>query len=91
MKITYKDKIYNYDKGVMFADIARDLCPEDFRSILAVKVNEALVGLYTPVEIDATIEFITYEAPEGKDIYDIVQLILWLKLLRDYIQMLKLL
>ncbi|HHX49426.1 MAG TPA: threonine--tRNA ligase [Clostridiales bacterium] len=69
MKITYKDKVYNYDDGVMFIDIAKDLALEDFKKILAVKVDEKLIGLYTLVEGDSTIDFVTFESPEGKDIY----------------------
>ncbi len=54
-------------KGTAALDLARDLgLPEE---PVAVKVNGRLMDLRAPLDADASIEFLPFSSPEGRDVY----------------------
>ncbi|HET6781682.1 MAG TPA: threonine--tRNA ligase [bacterium] len=55
-----------YQKGIALAEIARDL---GHRDALVAKVDGALRDLSAPLDRDASVEFLTFDAPEGREVY----------------------
>lgn len=69
VKITFPDgAVREYEKGVTIEEIAASISPGLKKNALAGKVNGELVDLYTPLEDDAAIEIVTYDAQEGLEI-----------------------
>jgi len=69
MFITYLDKKQEFGKGATPAEIAKSFGDESLRAALLAKVNGKTVGLFTPVEEDAVIEFLTFADEEGRKAY----------------------
>jgi len=56
------------DSGTTAADIARSISEGLYQNTLAAKVNEQLVDIYFPLTIDSSLELITYQSPEAREI-----------------------
>lgn len=70
MKITFPDgSSKDYPKGTSLKDIASSIGERLAREALAARVNDHLVDLSAQVEKDSAIRFITFNDPEGEDIF----------------------
>ncbi len=67
MIITFPDKTTKeYPEGTTGMDIARSLNADVARRALAVRVNGEVRDLMRPVDENASLEFLTWEDPDGK-------------------------
>ena len=55
--------------GVPVADVARNLSPRLAKQALAAFVDDRMVDLTVPLEADATVRFVTPDAPEALTLY----------------------
>ena len=55
-----------YKKGVSLAEVARDLGRRD---ALVAKVDGVLHDLNSTLDRDASVEFLTFDSPEGREVY----------------------
>ena len=55
--------------GVPVADVARDLSPRLAKQALAALVDDRMVDLTFPLDADATVRFVTPDAPEALNLY----------------------
>lgn len=70
IKVTLKDgSVREYGKGVTVEEIAKDISPRLAKEALAGRVNGKLVDLNFKLENDSTLDIITFDSPEGEDIY----------------------
>lgn len=56
-------------KGTTVREIAEEIGPKLAKEAIAAKLNDVLVDLETPVEEDASLEILTFEDEEGKEVY----------------------
>src|SRR5437667_9968165 len=67
VKVTLPDgRVKEYPKGVSLAEIARDAGKPD---ALVAKVDGELRDLATKLDRDARVEPLTFEQPEGREVY----------------------
>ena len=67
IKVTFPDgRVKEYPKGVSLAEIARDAGKPD---ALVAKVDGELGDLATKLDRDARVEPLTFEQPEGREVY----------------------
>jgi len=67
VKVTFPDgRVKEYPKGVSLAEIARDAGKPD---ALVAKVDGELRDLATKLDRDARVEPLTFEQPEGREVY----------------------
>ncbi len=69
LKITLRDEVHSFENGITGGDIAKSISEGLFRASLAVKVNDKVVSLDTPITEDATVEILTFDSEEGKLVY----------------------
>ena len=70
MKITFPDGAKkDFKAGITPAQIVVEIGPRLAKESLAASVNGELVGMEEPLDGDADIRFITFDDPEGRDIY----------------------
>ncbi|MBO5776000.1 MAG: TGS domain-containing protein, partial [Clostridia bacterium] len=69
MIITLRDDKKEFPIGSTPADIARSISDGLFRASLVAKVNGKVVGMYDPINEDATVELLTFDTEEGKRAY----------------------
>ncbi|MBR2349791.1 MAG: threonine--tRNA ligase [Clostridia bacterium] len=69
MIITLRDDKKEFPVGSTPADIARSISDGLFRASLVARVNDKVVGMYEPINEDATVEFLTFDTEEGKRAY----------------------
>ncbi|HPB31186.1 MAG TPA: threonine--tRNA ligase [Candidatus Sumerlaeota bacterium] len=70
IKITFPDgKIQEYASGVTPAEIAAQIGPGLARAALAASLDGQLVDMNAPLKSDGALRFVTFQDPEGKDIY----------------------
>ncbi len=69
MIITLREDKKEFPIGVTPAEIARSISDGLFRASLVAKVNDKVVGMYEPINADATVEFLTFDTEEGKKAY----------------------
>ncbi|SES76172.1 threonine--tRNA ligase [Anaerobranca gottschalkii] len=70
IKVTLKDgSVREYEVGVTVEEIAKDISPRLAKEALAGRVNGKLVDLNFKLENDSTLDIITFQSPEGEDIY----------------------
>ena len=69
MIITLREDKKEFPQGATPADIARSISDGLFRASLVAKVNDKVVGMYEPINDDATVEFLTFDTEEGKKAY----------------------
>ena len=64
MIITLREDKKEFPIGVTPAEIARSISDGLFRASLVAKVNDKVVGMYEPINADATVEFLTFDTEE---------------------------
>src|ERR1700704_1835271 len=67
MKITLPDKqVKEYPEGTTALDIAKSISEGLARNVLSAKINGEVYDATRPINKDATIELLTWDAAEGK-------------------------
>lgn len=70
IKVTFPDgSTREYPKGIPASEIAKSISHRLYDEALAVKINGSIKELYTPVNSDTTIQFLTFDDPEGREVY----------------------
>lgn len=70
IQITLPDGAKNeYSKGITPYDIALSISEGLARNVLAAKINDTVYGLNTPINEDATLQLLTWNDAEGKDVF----------------------
>ncbi len=70
IKITFPDgNIKEFDSGITPYSIAESISGRLAKEALAAKVNGSIYDLYRPITDDATIQFLTFNEDEGKEVY----------------------
>ena len=69
MIITLAEGKKEFPAGSTPADIARSVSDGLFRASYVAKVNGEVVGMYTPIDDDATVEFLGFDTEEGRKAY----------------------
>ncbi len=68
MKIKYNGKEHEIEKGKSLFEIGKEL-GVDLKDVIVAKVNGQLYDLSRKIENDSEIEFLTFDAPEGKKVF----------------------
>ena len=68
MKITLRDEVREFEKGVSTLDIAKSISEGLARVAVCGKINDELVDLNMPIENDCTLEIITNKSPEYAEV-----------------------
>ncbi len=68
LKIEYKDKSYETEVGQSIFDFLKGI-NEDFSNIIAVRSNGKLVDLYSRIKEAGKLEPVSFDMPEGKEIF----------------------
>lgn len=70
VKVTLKDgSVREYPAGTSIAEITADIGRGLAKHALAAKLDGKTVDLFTPVNRDSTLEILTFEDEEGRDIF----------------------
>ncbi|MBQ7037150.1 MAG: threonine--tRNA ligase [Clostridia bacterium] len=69
LKITLRDDVQSFESGITGGEIAKSISEGLYRAALAVKVNGHVSSLDTPITEDATVEILTFDSEEGKNVY----------------------
>ncbi|RKY92276.1 MAG: threonine--tRNA ligase [Ignavibacteriae bacterium] len=68
--MTFPDgNIKEFDSGITAFSIAESISGRLAKESLAAKVNGAIFDIYRPLTDDATIQFLTFNEDEGKEVY----------------------
>jgi len=70
VQITFPDgSVKPFESGITGLDIARSISPRLTRDALAVKINGVVRDLAYPVPEDAPIQILTFDDPEGRQVF----------------------
>ena len=69
MKLTLSGKIYEVAAGSSAGDLLKAEFADDFKSYLAVRVDDRLTDLFTPIEQDSEIVPVTFADEDGKKVF----------------------
>ena len=70
VNITLPDgSVRQYEQGITPLDIAKSISEGLARNVLAAKVNGKVVELYRPIEQDASVQLLTWNDEEGKEVF----------------------
>ncbi|RMH73412.1 MAG: threonine--tRNA ligase [Gemmatimonadetes bacterium] len=70
INITLPDgSVREFEAGVTGMDIAKRISKKLKKAAIAAKVNGVVVDLSRPIEQDATVEILTFDDPEGREVY----------------------
>jgi len=70
MVITFKDgSRAEFPAGITPLEILRQKSPQDDGRMLAARVNGEAVDLNRPIQGDGELEFLTFDDPEGREVY----------------------
>ena len=70
VNITLPDgSVRQYEQGITPLDIAKSISEGLARNVLAAKVNGKVVELYRPITQDATVQLLTWNDEEGKEVF----------------------
>ncbi|MDH4034559.1 MAG: TGS domain-containing protein, partial [candidate division Zixibacteria bacterium] len=70
LQLTMPDgSVKAYDRGATGLDVALSISPRLAKAALAVKVNGQVMDLTAGIDIDAPIEILTFDQPEGKQVF----------------------
>jgi threonyl-tRNA synthetase len=61
--------VRHYPKGITGNDVAKSIGNKLFEAALGIKLNGKLRDLNLPIEEDGTIEIITFDSDEGRELY----------------------
>lgn len=64
-----QDEVKEYDSGVTGIDIAKDISEKMFQEAVAMKVDDVVVELTTPVVKDARVHILTFADEDGLDVF----------------------
>ncbi len=66
VKIKLRDDIREYENGITPENICKDISMGLYRNLCACLINGESADIRTPIEADATVEFLTFDSDEGK-------------------------
>ncbi len=70
IKISFPDgSVKDFDKGISALDIAQSISKKLAQVAIAAKVNGSVVEINKPINEDSKIEILTFDTPEGKEVY----------------------
>ena len=69
LKITLRDDVKSFESGITGGEIAKSISEGLYRAALAVKVNGTVCSLNAPITEDATVEILTFDSEDGKNVY----------------------
>lgn len=70
IKISLKDgSIREYEAGTTITDIAGDISPRLAKNALVARLNGKLVDMSRPVNEDSTLEILTFDDEEGREVF----------------------
>lgn len=70
MKITFPDNTSrDYPAGISALEIAQSISQQLAKKALAAKVNDTLVDLRRPIETDSKVVILTFDDPEGREVF----------------------
>jgi threonyl-tRNA synthetase len=70
IKITFPDgAVKEFDKGITGYQIAQSISGRLADEALAVRLNDSVIDLHRPITEDGKIKFLTFDDPEGKEVY----------------------
>ena len=70
IKITFPDgAIREFDNGITGYQIAQSISSRLADEVLAVKFNDTIKDLHRGIREDGTVKFLTFDDPEGKEVY----------------------
>ena len=70
IKVTFPDgDVKSFPSGVTPRKVAESIGPGLARAALAARIDGRKIDLDTPLESDASIDIITFQSPEGRDLY----------------------
>ena len=70
IKITFPDgSTKEFDKGISGFDVARSISQRLAQDALAVELNGIVKDLYAPINSNGIIKILTFNDPEGKEVY----------------------
>lgn len=83
IKVVYKDKNLEYQKGISLADIAKEFKSDYKHNILVATLNNKVVSLDTKLTRDCTIDFFDITSTIGSNAYEKGAIFLFVKAVRD--------
>ena len=70
LQLTMPDgSVKEYDRGATGFEVARSISPGLAKAALAVKVDGQVLDLHCEINADAPIEILTFDQPEGKQVF----------------------
>lgn len=69
MWLLINNKKYEFEKGILAADIAKFISEQNFKSFFMARHNGKSIDLFSPVLEDGKLEFLGWESEEGKKAY----------------------
>ncbi|TCP68871.1 threonyl-tRNA synthetase [Heliophilum fasciatum] len=70
IQVTLKDgAVREFPLGTTVAEVAIALSRKLAQNALAGSINGRVVGLNTPIDVDAAVEIYTFDDPEGREVY----------------------
>lgn len=61
--------VKNYNEPKKAFEILKDINFQDSKRVIGIKLNNIVKELYTVIDSDCTLEFITFDDPDGKKMY----------------------
>lgn len=61
--------VKNYNEPKKASEILKDINFQDSKRVIGIKLNNIVKELYTVIDSDCTLEFITFDDPDGKKMY----------------------
>ena len=70
IKITFPDgAIKEFENGITGYQIAQSISNRLAEEVLAVKFNDSIKDLHQPISENGTVKFLTFDDPDGKEVY----------------------
>ena len=70
IKITFPDgAVKEFDNGITGYQIAQSISNRLADEVLAVKFNDSVKDLHRPISENGTVKFLTFDDPDGKEVY----------------------
>ncbi len=70
VELTFADtSASRFPSGISLTDVLKQMNPSAGKSVLAARLDDQAVDLYRTVDADARVDFLTFEAEEGRKIY----------------------
>ncbi len=85
IKVKYKDKVFEYEKGTLISEIAKEFKDDFNHDIIVSSVNNRLTSLDTKLTKDCTLDFFDITSSAGNKTYERGTLFLFSKAVKDVI------